>query len=97
MKRLTEDETQQLNESTSESEESTHHIKELKVIEEKNKQYTATIKINGVKKEFIIDTGSPITIMPPDERTMKHAEIQKITNQYQDVNKNEVKFREKFR
>ena len=68
MKRLTEDETQQRNESTSESEESIHHIKEMKAIEEKNKHYTSTIKINGVK------------IMPPDERNMKHAEIQKLTN-----------------
>ena len=95
MKRLTEDEDQQPNESTSESEESIHHINEIKAIEEKNKHYTATIKINGVGKEFIIDTGSPITIMPPDERIMKHTEILKITNRYQDVNKNEVKFRGK--
>ena len=48
-----------------------------------------------MKKEFIIDTGSPKTIIPPDERIMKHTEIQKITNRYQDVNKNEVKFRRK--
>ena len=27
---------------------------------------------------------------------MKHAETQKITNRYQDVNKNEVKFRGKY-
>ena len=92
MKRLTEYETQQPNESTSESEESIHHIKKIKAIEEKNKHYTATIKINGVKKEIIIDTGSPITIMPLDKKIMKHAEIQKVTNRYQDVNKNEVKF-----
>ena len=96
VKRLTEDETQQPNESTSESEESIHHIREVRTIEEKNKHYTATIRINGVKKEFIIDTGSPITIMPPDERIMKQTEIQKITNRYQDVNKNEVKFRGKI-
>ena len=96
VKRLTEDEDQQPNESTSESEESIYHIKEIKAIEEKNKHYTATIKINGVRKEFIIDTGSPITIMPPDERIMKHTKIQKITNRYQDVNKNEVKFRGKI-
>ena len=96
VKRLTEDEDQQPNESTSESEESIHHIKEIKTIEEKNKHYTATIKINGVRKEFIIDTGSPITTMPPDERIMKHTEIQKVTNRYQDVNKNEVKFRGKI-
>ena len=93
VKRLTEDEDQQPNESTSESEESIHHIKAIKTIEEKNKRYKTTIKINGVRKEFIIDTGSPITIMPPDERIMKHTEIQKITTRYQDVNKNEVKFR----
>ena len=97
VKRLTEDEDQLPNESSSESEESIHHIKEIETIEEKNKHYTATIKINGVRKDFIIDTGSPITIMPPDERIMKHTEIQKITNRYQDVNKNEVKFRGKFR
>ena len=95
VKRLIEDETQQPNESTSEPEESIHHIKEIKAIEENNKHQMATIKINGVKKEFIIDTGSPITIMPPNERITKHAEIQKVTNRYQDVNKNEVKFRGK--
>ena len=31
--------------------------------------------------------------MPPDERITKSTELQKITNRYQDVNKNEVKFR----
>ena len=40
-------------------------------------------------KEIIVDTGSP---MPPDERITKSTEIQKITNRYQDVNKNEVQF-----
>ena len=34
--------------------------------------------------------------MPPDKRIMKTTKIQKITNRYQDVNKNEVKFRGKF-
>ena len=80
VKILTEDDTQQPNESTSESEESIHHIKEVRTIEEKNKHYTATNRKNGVKKEFIIDTGSPITLMPTDERIMKHTENQKTTN-----------------
>ena len=96
MERLTEDKNLQPNESTSESEEKIHHIKEVGAIEEKNKHYLATIKTNGVKKEFIIDTGSPITIMPPDGRIMKSTKSQKITNRYQDVNKNEVKFRGKI-
>ena len=83
-------------ESTSESDESIHHIKEIKKINELNKYFTAVVRVNGVKKEFIIDTGSPISIMPPDERNIKSTEIQKITNRYQDVNKNEVKFRGKI-
>ena len=91
MKRLTEDETQQSNESTSESEEKLLHIKEVRTIEERNKYYPATIKMNGVTKEFIIDTGSPIPIMPPDKRILKSTKIQKVTNRYQDVNKNELK------
>ena len=97
VKRLTEEEMNEPDESTSESDESIHHIKEIKKINEMNKQFTAVVRVNGVKKEFIIDTGSPISIMPTDETIIKSTEIQKITNRYQDVNKNEVKFREKFR
>ena len=92
VKQLTEEEIEGQNETSSESDESIHHIKEIKKIEEKNK-HTATVKINGIKREFVIDTGSPISIMPPDEKILKIAELQKITNRYQDVNKNEVKFR----
>ena len=96
VKRLTEDEMNEPNESSCESEESIHHIKEIKKIEETNKHYTANVKINGVIKEFIIDTGSPISIMPPDKRIMKTTELQKVSNRYQDVNTNEVKFRGKI-
>ena len=39
-----------------------------------------TLKINGVMKEFVIDTGSPISLMPPDERIKKSTEVQKMTN-----------------
>ena len=70
VKQLTEEEIEGQNDTSSESDESIHHIKEIKKIEEKNKHYTATVKINGIKKEFIIDTGSPITIMPPDKKIL---------------------------
>ena len=90
VKQLTEEKIEERNETSSESDESIHHIKEIKKIEEK-KHYTATVKIKGIKKEFIIDTGSPITKMPPDEKILKIAELQKITNRYQDVNKNVTK------
>ena len=96
MKRLTEEEMNQPDESTRESHDSIHHIKEIKKVNEMNKHFTAVVRVNGVKKEFIIDTGSPVSIMPPDERIIKSTEIQKITNRYQDVNKNEVKFRGKI-
>ena len=54
------------------------------------------MKINGVQKEFISDTGLAVTIMHFDERIVDQTEIKKITNRYQDVNKNEVKFRGKI-
>ena len=34
--------------------------------------------------------------MPVDENIMKRTEIQKVKHRYQDVNKNEVKFRRKI-
>ena len=55
------------------------------------------MKVNGIEKEFIVDTGSPISIMPADENIMKQTEIQKVKHRYQDVNRNEVKFRGKYR
>ena len=51
------------------------------------KHKTATVKVNGMRKKFVIDTGSPITIMPMDRRIVKPSEIQNITNRYQGVNK----------
>ena len=40
----------------------------MRKIEEKSNSFIAIVRINVVKKEFIIDTGSPINIMPLDER-----------------------------
>ena len=96
VKKLTKEEIDDRDETSSESEESIHHIGEIKKIEEKNKHYTATVKINEKKKEFIVDTGSPIIIMPPDETMLELTGIQKNTNRHQDVNKNEVMFRGKI-
>ena len=52
--------------------------------------------MNGIEKEFIVDTGSPISILPADENKMKQTEILKVKHRYQDVNKNEVKFQGKI-
>ena len=78
-KRLTEDEPNESDGPSSESEESIQHKKEIKKIDETNKHFTSMLKINGIPKEFIIDTGSTILLMPPDERITKSTEIQKIT------------------
>ena len=80
MKKLIEEETDDRDETSCDSGKSTHHIREVKKIEENKKHYTATVKINRKKKEFIIDTGSPIKIMPPDETILELTGIQKITN-----------------
>ena len=53
-------------------------------------------KINGIEKKFLVDTGSPISIMPVDEKILKQTEIQNVKQRYQDINKNEMKFRGKI-
>ena len=96
MKKHTEEEVEDRNKTSCKSDECIHHMKEIKKIEEKNKHYTAIVKVNGIKKEFVIHTGSPIAIMPPGEKILKSTGIQKITNRYQDVIKNNIKFRRKI-
>ena len=76
-----------------ESETSIYRIEDINRITDKNKYLTAKVKVNGIEKEFIVDTGSPISIMPADEQILKKTELQKIKHRYQDVNKNEVRFR----
>ena len=85
-----------IGEESNESESSIYRIGRVNRIMDRNKYLTTTVKINGTEKEFIIDTGSPISIMPVDNKIMKESEIQKVRNRNQDVNKNEVKFRGKI-
>ena len=96
MKNLTEETAIETNKSLSVLDEMIHHKEEIKNIEAKLKHYTAKIKRNGIQKEFIIDTGSPVTTMPFDERIVNQTEINKTTNRYQEIHKNEVKFRGKI-
>ena len=96
VKNLNEEETDDRDETSSELEESIHHIGEIKKIEQKKKHYPSTVKIIGKKKDFVFDTRSTVTIMPPDEKILELTGIEKIANRYQDVNKNEVKFRGKI-
>ena len=87
------EETTAIGGESDESETSIYRIEEINRITDKNKYLTAKVKVNGIEKEFIVDTGSPISIMPADEQILKKTELQKIKHRYQDVNKNEVRFR----
>ena len=93
VRNVTEDESEVIGGESDESETSINRIERINRITDRNKYLTTTVKVNGIEKESIVDTGSPISIMPADENIMKQTEIQKIKHLYQDVNKNEVKFR----
>ena len=77
-----------------------NNIPEALISVKENRRKEQTLHSNsekkGKKKEFIFDVGSPITIMPRDEKVLELPGIEKIINTYQDVNKNEVKFRVKI-
>ena len=95
VRNITEEKSETIGEESDESETSIHRIERVNRITDRNKYLTATVEVNGIEKEFIVDTGSPISIMPVDENIMKQTEIQKVKHRYQDLNKKEVKFRGK--
>ena len=51
--------------------------------------YKAILLVQGQRPEFIIDTGSPVTIIPP---IINALEIRKTTKCFVDVNKNPIGF-----
>ena len=59
----------------SESDTSINRLEEIKTIEDKRKQYTVVVRINGIKKEFLKDTESPVAKTPPEGRTMRKTPI----------------------
>ena len=52
-------------------------IKSINRIVVKQNYLTATVKTNGTYKEFIIVSGSPISKIPIDNKTMKEPEVEK--------------------
>ena len=52
-----------------------------------------TVVVNGIPKNSIVITGSPISIIPADESKLEETELRKVKRRYQIVNMNEVKFR----
>ena len=85
-----------MGEESDESESSIYRIGRINRIVDRNKYLTTKVKLYVMEKEFIIDTRSPISIMPADNKIIKIIEIQKVKHRYQDVEKNELKFRGKI-
>ena len=82
----------------SESDERIYHIEEIKNINivEQQKHYTAKIKNKRNAKRIYYRYRISSNNNATRRTNNKDTEIQKITNQYQDVNKNGVKFRGKI-
>ena len=93
LRSITEEETSMIGNESDQSETSIYRIEKMYRITDKNKYLTTSVKINGTEKEFNIDTGSPISIMPVDDNMNKKTELHNVIRRYQDVNNNEVKFR----
>ena len=86
------EETSSEEEEESEPEEIRQITQINKILPDNNDHYGVEMIINGDKQKFIIDTGSPVTIMPYDQKIHKTKEIKPMKERYQDVNKNEIKF-----
>ena len=63
-----------------------------RVLPDKNDNYGIKLKINGKYQDFVIDNGSPVTIMPNNPELYDQKDIKPLNERYQDVNKNEIKF-----
>ena len=61
-----------------------------KITRDNNDHYGVEIKINGKNQKFIIDTGSPVTIMLNNPTLYNPEDIQPLKERYQDVNKNKI-------
>ena len=53
---------------------------EIKHLTDRRNHITMTLKIDGTEKEFIVDTGSPVTILPSDKQIMKDKKLLPVKN-----------------
>ena len=67
-------------------------LNEIKHVTDRRNHITMAIKFNGAEKEFTVDTGSPVTIIPPDKPLIKDKKTLPITRKNQDVNINATNF-----
>ena len=75
----------------SDTDRSAKILNEIKHLTDRRNHITMTIRFDGTKKKFTIDTESPVTITAPDKGIIKGKKILPVTKKYQNVNKNGVK------
>ena len=63
----------------SDTDKSISLITEIKHVTAWWKPITMTGKADGTEEDFIVDTGSPVKIEPPDEETVKNNKLVSIT------------------
>ena len=83
-----------LEETSSEEEEEESEPEEIrqitqinKILPDNNDHYGVEMIKNGKKQIFFNDTGSPVTIMPYDQKIHNTKEIKPMKERYQDVKK----------
>ena len=76
----------------SDTDRSINIITEIKQLTDRRNYITITIRNDGTEKEFIVDTGSPVTIIPPDKEIIKSMKLFLVTKKYRDVDKNALEF-----
>ena len=76
----------------SNTDKSKNTITKIRHITDRRYHITMTERIDATQKEFIVDTESPVTLIPADKEIFKDKKILPITGKYQDVNENEVNF-----
>ena len=88
---MTEEETTAFDEESEETESSIYRIEKINRIVDTNKDLTMLVKLNGIDKEYIMDSCPRISIVPTD--IFLETKIQIVKRRCQAVNKIEVKFR----
>ena len=68
-----------------------------RILTDKNDNCGIKLKINEKYRNFTIDSGSPVTILPNNLKLNNQKEIQPLKERYQDLNKTEIKFLGKIR
>ena len=89
---VTEEETTRIGNESDQAYSSIYRIEKINRITDKRKHLTTSVKMNGTEKSFIVDSGSPVPIMPADDNIVKKTKIQNLKHRYQDLNKKGVKF-----